>query len=279
MRKNTAAEVFKNTQKHSPNDLPPLPVRLVSAGTFFLLCAVSLVLPVPTPFPLKLASFFVLLAGCLVFYAGTSRLLAPSLFLLLAYIFRCLPFYSLFLMLGAPLALYGLLVWKIPLLHPGRRAFVVEKIEKRPLAIAIFVTVLSIIGLVLWYIQGDVDFSGFTDAFSNRGTLAVILGGVGFSVVNVIVSETIFRGVVWQGIEECIPGAVFVVLIQGLLYGASHFWGAIPNGWEGAILSGIFALFLGIIRHASRGVLLPMAAHLCVDLTLLALVLNFLGRF
>ena len=195
-----------------------------------------------------------MLAGCLVFLTGASRLLAPAVFLTLAYIVRCLPFYSLFLMLAAPLAIYGLLVLWLPALHPGRRGFTMGRIEKGPLLITVVGTVLSVTGLVVWYITGDVDFSGFTDAFSDRATFVVILGGLLFSVVNIPVSETVFRGVMWQGIEECVHSALPVVVIQGLLYGASHYWGAVPNGWEGAILSGVYGLILGFIRFSSRGI-------------------------
>ena len=191
---------------------------------------------------------------------------------------RCLPFFSLFLMLALPLAIYGLLVWRVPALRPGRRGFAMGRIEKGPLVIMVVGTALCIAGLVAWYIMRDADFSGFTDAFSDRGTVAIILGGLLFCVVNVFVSEAVFRGVVWQGIEECFPSALPVVLIQGLLYGAAHYWGDLPNGWEGMVLSCIFGLFQGVLRRVSRGLLLPMLSHLCADLTLLVLVLHFMER-
>jgi membrane protease YdiL (CAAX protease family) len=267
-----------------PNDLldgdaiSPLPVRLVSATAFTLLAVISLVLPAPSSVYVKLASGLVLLAGCLVFLAGRSRLLAPAVFLTLAYLTRCLPFYSLFLMLAIPLSLYGLLVWKAPGFYLGRRGFTMGQVERRSLIVTIVVTAISITGITVWYIIGDADFSGFTDSFSDRGTVAVILWGLAFSIVNVFVSETIFRGILWQGLEECLITALPVVLIQGLLYGASHYWGAVPNGWEGAILSGIFGLFLGIIRLMSRGILMPMISHVCIDLTLLVLILHSLER-
>ena len=257
----------------------PLPVRLVSAGAFMLLATVALVLPVPASLHVKLASGLVLSAGCLVFLTGGSRLLAPAVFLVLAYFFRCLPFYSFFLMLAVPLALYGLLVWRVPAFHHGRRGFAMGRAERLPFIVTIVITAISVAGLVAWYFIGDADFSGFTDSFSDRSTVAVILGGLAFSVVNVFVSETVFRGVLWQGLEECLAAALPVVLIQGLLYGASHYWGAVPNGWEGAILSGVYGLLLGFIRFSSRGIFLPMVSHLCVDFTLLALVLHSLGRF
>jgi membrane protease YdiL (CAAX protease family) len=273
------ADPSGRTQDEPPGGAAPFLVRLVSAVAFVLLVILALVLPTPSTLYLKSAFGLVLLAGCLVFLAGGSQLLAPGVFLLLAYLTRCLPVYTLFLMLAAPLALYGLLVWKVPALHHGRRGFVTGSIEKSPLIIAIVLTALSVTSLIIWYVVGDVDFSGFTNAFSDRATALIILGGLLFSAVNIVVTEAVFRGVVWQGLEEYIPKALPVVLIQGLLYGASHYWGAIPNGWEGAILAGVFGLFLGIVRHASRGILLPILSHLCADLTLLALVLHSLGRF
>lgn len=259
--------------------VPPLPFRLVSAGAFTLLAVIGLVLPVPASLHVKLTSGLVLSAGCLVFVSGKSRLLAPSVFLTLAYLTRCLPFSSLFLMLAVPLALYGLLVWGVPALRFGRRGFAMGCVESRPLIVTIVFTAISVAGIVAWYTMGDADFSDFTDSFNDRATIAVILGGGAFSVVNVFVSETVFRGILWQGLEECLAATLPVVLIQGLLYGASHYWGAVPNGWEGAILSGVYGLILGFIRFSSRGIFLPMVSHLCVDLTLLALVLHSLGRF
>jgi len=280
MAKHTDTVISNNDAMTSNPAAPaPLLVRMVSAGAFVLLCTIALVLPVPPSLYVKSASGLVLLAGCFVFFANGSRLLAPGIFLALAYLTRCLPFYSLFLMLALPLALYGLMVRFLPALHAGHRGFVMGNINKGPLVVTIVVTVMSVAGLVTWYALGNVDFSGFTDAFRDRGTAAVVLGGLLFSVINAFVSEAVFRGVVWQGIEECFPKALPIVLIQGLLYGVSHYWGALPNGWEGAILSGVFGLFLGMIRLFSGGLFFPMIAHLCADLTLLILVLHTLGRF
>ena len=269
---------IQNNTQLDDKTTSPLPIRLMSAGAFTLLAVIALVLPVPSSISLKLASIFILLAGCLVFFAGQSKLFAPSVFLVLAFSTRCLPVYSLFLILAVPLAIYGLLVWKVPTLSSGRSGFVMGRIEKRPLIVTIAVTAVCVSGLIAWYIISDPDFSGFTDSFGDRATVAVILGGLLFSVVNVLVSETVFRGVVWQGIQECFPKVLPVVLIQGLLYGAAHFWGALPSGWEGAILSGVYGLLLGVIRHSSNGLTLPIISHLCVDLTLLSFVLHSLDR-
>lgn len=87
-----------------------------------------------------------------------------------------------------------------------------------------------------------------------------------FCLVNALLEEAIFRGVLYQAMEARANWQM-AILVTSLLFGLGHL-GGYPPGVVGGALSGAYALGLGWIRHVSGGLLLPIIAHVFADATI-----------
>ena len=112
----------------------------------------------------------------------------PSLFFLMAYVFRCLPFYRLGLMLMIPLIIYVLLVFIItPLkrergwLSPGE---IKGEVKGGVILSSFVVVVVSSLALILWYIIMEPELGGYSEFFPDVGIGKLLIGGILFAVVN-----------------------------------------------------------------------------------------------
>lgn len=125
--------------------------------------------------------------------------------------------------------------------------------------------------LVLWFtLEGG--NNGQWTAWIPRGNLLILSGiGVGFSVMNALIEETIYRGIIMGSLDSVYgPGAVSV-FIQAIPFAALHIRG-IPNGWTGVLMAGIFGLMLGLIRRRSQGLAAPVVAHVGADLIIFTIL-------
>ncbi len=257
--------------------------KLVPAALLYLTAAVIGLL-FPTHMiegPILLLIPAVLLALItLFFYRRHISLFGPSLFFLLAYITRTLPFYTLGLMFAFPIALYLITIRFFKCLwrdKPAPSLGEVGKINAVSLLLGIVVIVVSSSALILWYLLFDPDIEVFTQYFPDVELSKLLVGGVVFALVNSIVEEVVYRGILWSGLEEIFDNVYIVIVVQALIFGAIHYWG-IPNGIMGAVMATVYGLFLGVIRNCSKGLLMPILTHNFADMTIFLILLNIVGR-
>ncbi|RJQ73862.1 CPBP family intramembrane metalloprotease [Pseudonocardiaceae bacterium YIM PH 21723] len=91
----------------------------------------------------------------------------------------------------------------------------------------------------------------------------VILAIVAFALVNAVLEEALYRGVLQSELTVTL-GVVPAVLIQAVGHGLAHAHGY-PSGWAGAVMAGSWAVVLGVLRHRTKGILAPYLAHVCAD--------------
>ncbi|MBN1351050.1 CPBP family intramembrane metalloprotease [candidate division KSB1 bacterium] len=129
-----------------------------------------------------------------------------------------------------------------------------------------FVVVVSTAALALWfeYFSDKILLQQWTNQLPTGNLALIILAGFGFAIVNAIIEEFIWRGALWRSLAP-IFSPVAIIILQALSFGAIHFEG-IPSGVPGVVLAFIYGLMLGIIRHKSNGLLLPVIAHFFADL-------------
>lgn len=218
----------------------------------------------------------------LFFYKRYRSLFGPSLFFLLAYVTRTLPFYTLGLIFIYPVFIYLIAARLLKLLRPYKTASSMSvgetgEINKVSILFGLVVIVISSSSLILWYWLFDPNIEVFTQYFPNVGLYKLLFGGVVFAVVNSIVEEVVYRGILWNGLSELFGSVLTVIVIQALIFGVIHYWG-IPNGIVGAAMAFIYGLFLGAIRSLSGGLLMPILTHIFADMTIFLILLNIIGK-
>jgi membrane protease YdiL (CAAX protease family) len=101
----------------------------------------------------------------------------------------------------------------------------------------------------------------------------LVVGAVGFAVINATLEELVWRGVLQDRLEP-VFGVAAAVVLQAASFGIQHYKG-IPRGAVGVLLAGSWALMLGILRRHTRGMLAPILAHVVADAVIAIIVLTY----
>ena len=103
----------------------------------------------------------------------------------------------------------------------------------------------------------------------------LVLGGVGFALVNAALEELIWRGVLADRLDTLVgPGAS--IALTSLSFGLAHAHG-VPRGAIGVVLAGSWAVMLAVLRRHSRGLVAPVVAHVAAD-SVIAVIVLWLAR-
>jgi membrane protease YdiL (CAAX protease family) len=100
----------------------------------------------------------------------------------------------------------------------------------------------------------------------------VILAGACLSVVNAVLEEVFFRGVIYDALESE-WGWRTAVIISGAFFGVLHIVGY-PPGPSGAVMAGIYGIMLGWLRRRTGGLLWPTVAHVVADATIVGILVH-----
>lgn len=202
------------------------------------------------------------------------KAVSTSLFcaiLLLSYTVNPLRFWPFVLLI--PLAVHALLVGAVPQL---RRVFPLPGKGQldRGTVILMIVTVLgSSAALVVWFRLLRPDVSDLRRMIPAMPIWVLPFAGVGFAIVNAVLEEYIWRGILWDLLSRAVRWSPLVVLLQAGSFGLFHIHG-FPRGWIGVGMASLYGVFLGLIRHRARGLGPPIIAHVFADLTIFVILLS-----
>ncbi len=165
-----------------------------------------------------------------------------------------------------PLVVYGCVVWALRPLRETADWLRIGRTNGRLIAFTVAVSVLSCLVLIFWQILASPSLD-YLDKHLPLDLLgSVLVTAAAFSLLNSVLEEIIFRGVLYQAIAACWSWPV-AVLGSSVLFGVGH-RGGYPPGVAGAVLAGVYGVALGAIRHYSCGLLLPVLAHVAADATI-----------
>lgn len=188
-----------------------------------------------------------------------TRLLLPSL---------SWPFHLLL-----PLMIYAGLVGAVPSLRSGVLWLRPGRYGADIGWLTAITMLLSGTGLLLWYYCSQPNLTPFLEQQPELPLALVPLAGLGFAILNAIMEESVFRGILMQSLESALGYGWIPVVGQAVLFGVMHYPpGAFPNGLWGVGLTFIYGIVLGLIRRRSLGILAPIVAHVLADAVVFAIV-------
>jgi len=134
---------------------------------------------------------------------------------------------------------------------------------------AILVALVSSGALVLYQLLLAPDLT-----YMNRYLPLELLGNVAltavtFSVLNPILEEVLFRGILFQAFAAYWSWHVAAVA-TAVVFGAGHV-GGYPPGIIGGILASVYGYALAILRHRANGMLLVVLVHAAADATIMGI--------
>jgi uncharacterized protein len=171
------------------------------------------------------------------------------------------PFYLL-----APLLAYALLVLAVPALRRTCRWLRPGHDGRAVLAATLGVVVASSSALLLFHALMRPDVTELAARLPVRELGGPLPAAVVFSVLNALMEELIFRGVLYDALEAQ-RGWRTAVAATAVAFGWAHLNGY-PPGVVGGVLAGIYGVMLGLLRRLADGLAAPFAAHVVADATI-----------
>lgn len=265
-------------QSHKGNeDVTSKRMDDAACGLLFCLMVIVTLLVPSAEGPYRWALIAPLACAVIFFGFRFFALFGPALFLLTCYLFRLAPVPPLSVLLIIPIMVYTAVVLLTPPLRRETAWLKWGAVTRRLVAWSIVVVVVSSAALVVWYRLVGPDIAVFTEFIPERPLYQLLIGGLGFALINGVVEEVIFRGILWDGLRALIPVTWVFLLVQGLFFGTAHFWG-VPNGILGAVLATIYGIMLGVIRLRSGGLAMVIVTHACADIVIFLFLLDTIGR-
>lgn len=127
--------------------------------------------------------------------------------------------------------------------------------------------------LLSWVTLLSPDLRDITGSELMRVSLPLLIaGGVVFALINAVLEETIWRGMIQSNLLP-LWGVPATVVLQALSFGAQHAYG-FPRGLVGVALAASWAVLLGVLRLRARGLLAPVLAHVVADATIAVIVIH-----
>ncbi len=172
----------------------------------------------------------------------------------------------------APLAAYLSLVRLVPPLWASFAGWRFGRVTGIALVAAVTIAAVSCGALLVFQAIAQPDLHAYAKLFPHDPWGGIWLWGVGFAVVNALIEEIVFRGILFDAVESQL-GGWGAVLVTATLFGLGHL-GGYPPGISGAILAGIYGLALGGLRLWTGGIGLTFAAHIVADATIFMIVVQ-----
>lgn len=230
----------------------------------------------------KFMSGIILISLAIIFNKKAFPVFVPSIFFILIYIFEPLiPIQKNLINLDftgsnffIPILIYLTLVFSFKSFRKEVNYLRFGNLSPGIIYLIVLSIFISSIALLLWTFLLKPDLTVFLEKIPDCGTVQVLLGGIGFAILNSLAEEFIFRGVMWDGLLFTLSNIKIVILLQAFIFGIWHYHG-FPGGFLGSLMVFIWGIFLGIIRYWSGGMFATVLAHFFADITIFVILINY----
>ena len=169
-----------------------------------------------------------------------------------------------------PLITYFLVVALVPRLRRTFESPRADSFSKMSSVAAVVITIVSCAVLLVFDRVAQPDVAAYPTFLQVRIFGGILAAGVLFSLVNPVLEELIFRGLLYRAVEVQ-WGQLLAIGMSAVMFGIAHVQGY-PPGPAGALLATGYGLALGWLRAITGGLILPIASHMAVDATIFVLV-------
>jgi membrane protease YdiL (CAAX protease family) len=171
-----------------------------------------------------------------------------------------------------PLLAYAVITAVVPPLRRTLRWARIGRLDGPILGVSAALAVASSAVLVFFDYLVRPDVSRLLEHLPLGPALPMVLAGAFFSVVNALLEELYFRGVLFDAFASQL-GERAALIVQALAFGVGHANGY-PPGAVGVGLATLYGLLLGVLRLWSGGLGASFLAHVVADATIFALVVR-----
>jgi uncharacterized protein len=175
-----------------------------------------------------------------------------------------------------PLLAYHLIVLLSPNLRRSYMGLQRGHINKDVFLLMLATIFISTLALIVWCWLLKPDLSIYFGQIPNMPLIVIPLAGLAFSVMNAVMEEFAFRGIIMSGASNAFETATISVFFQAIAFGLFHYLGGFPNGVIGASLTFVYGVLLGFIRNRSQGMMAPVVTHIFADLVIFSMLITFL---
>jgi len=141
----------------------------------------------------------------------------------------------------------GAFLWCLPAWRADWAWFSRGRVDRRIGALIGAFGVISGAALLLWYVTLRPTSPTSVRRCCLPTRLDAHLGGVGFSMVNAAVEESLFRGLLLEALDHSFASGWAAVLMQAAAFGVLHLHG-FPRGAVGVGLAAVYGLMMGVLR-------------------------------
>lgn len=135
----------------------------------------------------------------------------------------------------------------------------------------VVIAAMAAVALPTWVVVMKPDLSQEIAMLPSLPVPVLVMAGVSFAVVNAILEELAFRGLLQGALHRSIDAAWLAIGLQAMAFGFMH-WHGVPSGPMGAALAGVWAIFLGMARFRSKGLFTPIIAHIVADAVIFSII-------
>ncbi len=247
--------------------------RRTHPGNYLALPAIALFSAIP--FLMNDLMFISLALWLIVFATATVRCEQATHFALIAAVLATVMQVPALRVLSLPMILsvivYAVLVMSIAPLRRSVPWFHKGRWELATGAYVAGIAAVSSAALILWHALTAPDLSPVRQMVGGMPFAGLLLVAIALPLVNALVEEIVFRGVMMSALSRVFDGTLVINLIQAVSFGLLHKDG-IPNGLSGIALSTIYAFMLGALRQRTRGLFAPWLAHVVADICIFCIV-------
>ncbi len=116
------------------------------------------------------------------------------------------------------------------------------------------VVLISSAALLVWYYVTVPDLRDLVHNFvPHVSPTLLILGAIMFSMVNALLEEVAYRGVLLHAVDPARGVGAVSLFMQAIPFGLLHFSGGFPRSWIGVGLAVIYGVIQGVIRRRAQG--------------------------